>query len=291
MNDGPYMTHDIGARNDPKLVNVEMAMKGQGKAIWWDLVEWLWEAGGYLPMDFKRLAYTMRYCTEEEVRAVVMDFDLFENDGERFWNNSALARIQHKKDVSAKNAENRRGKGSQGVRATTEEGPFNDRSTTDEGSFDNKSINQSINKEINPPRVDARVEERIFEIFFFRNMRDPEEELARFRAHYWDGERWRDPSGVAVKSIDRAAQKWTPEKSGDRFTERGFLAWYKTVYAQMKASSFTTAVLEDLHAVASTGPNTLTLIYYSDGIRSSVESFVREHGLEGGRDLKFVTKN
>lgn len=291
MNDGPYMTHDIGARNDPKLVEIEMAMKGQGKAIWWDLVEWLWEAGGYLPMDFKRLAYTMRYCTEEEVRAVVMDFGLFENDGQRFWNNSALARIQHKKDVSAKNAENRRGKGSQTTTATTDEGTLNGRSTTDERPFDNKSINKSRNKEINPPRGDARAEEeRIFEILFFRNLEEPEKELARFCEHYWDGERWRDPSGAEVKSLDRAAQKWAPEKTGPRFQVQGFLAWYKSLYAQMKADGYTTAVLEDLFTVAVVGKKSFSLVYSSDVVRAEVEAYVREHALESGMELKFITK-
>jgi hypothetical protein len=290
MNDGPYMTHDIGARNDPKLVEIEMAMKGQGKAIWWDLVEWLWEAGGYLPMDFKRLAYTMRYCTEEEVRAVVMDFGLFENDGDRFWNNSALARIQHKKDVSTSRSDARRGASRSG--SATNENQLSDNCPTNENQLSaNKSINKSRNKEINPPRGDARAEEeRIFEILFFRNLEEPEKELARFREHYWDGERWRDPSGAEVKSLDRAAQKWVPEKTGPRFQVQGFLAWYKSLYAQMKADGYTTAVLEDLFTVAVVGKKSFSLVYSSDVVRAEVEAYVREHALESGMELKFITK-
>jgi len=290
MNDGPYMTHDIGARNDPKLVEIEMAMKGQGKAIWWDLVEWLWEAGGYLPMDFKRLAYTMRYCTEEEVRAVVMDFGLFENDGDRFWNNSALARIQHKKDVSTSRSDARRGASRSG--SATNENQLSDNCQTNENQLSaNKSINKSRNKEINPPRGDARAEEeRIFEILFFRNLEEPEKELARFREHYWDGERWRDPSGAEVKSLDRAAQKWVPEKTGPRFQVQGFLAWYKSLYAQMKTDGYTTAVLEDLFTVAVVGKKSFSLVYSSDVVRAEVEAYVREHALESGMELKFITK-
>lgn len=290
MNDGPYMTHDIGARNDPKLVEIEMAMKGQGKAIWWDLVEWLWEAGGYLPMDFKRLAYTMRYCTEEEVRAVVMDFGLFENDGDRFWNNSALARIQHKKDVSTSRSDARRGASRSG--SATNENQLSDNCPTNENQLSaNKSINKSRNKEINPPRGDARAEEeRIFEILFFRNLEEPEKELARFREHYWDGEHWRDPSGAEVKSLDRAAQKWVPEKTGPRFQVQGFLAWYKSLYAQMKTDGYTTAVLEDLFTVAVVGKKSFSLVYSSDVVRAEVEAYVREHALESGMELKFITK-
>ena len=291
MNDGPYMTHDIGARNDPKLVEIEMAMKGQGKAIWWDLVEWLWEAGGFLPMDFKRLAYTMRYCTEEEVRAVVMDFGLFENDGEKFWNNSALARIQHKRDVSTSRSDARRGASRSG--SATNENQLSDNCSTNENQLSaNKSINKSRNKEINPPRGDARAQEdRIFEILFFRNLEEPEKELVRFREHYWDGERWRDPSGAEVKSLDRAAQKWVPEKVGPRFKVQGFLAWYKSLYAQMKADGYSTAVLEDLFTVAVVGKKSFSLVYSSDVVRAEVEAYVREYALESGMELKFINKS
>ena len=292
MSDKPYMTHDLGARNDPKLVAAERASRGLYKAIWWDLAEMVWENGGYLPLDFDNLAYILRYPTPEEVRAVVMDFDLFVNDGERFWNNSALERIQHKQEVSAQAAANRRGKGAaNNSRSTDEERPNNGRTTDENRPFDNKSINKSINKEINPPRAGAPAgdEERIFEILFFRNLADPARELERFRAHYWDGERWRDPSGSLVKSLDRAAQRWTPEKTGDRLPAE-MLNFFKLAYAEAKTQGDgIEGMLEDLKGVGQTGQRSYIISYYTPSIRDRVETFIRENGLERGLTLKFTT--
>ena len=88
-----YLQHDLGARNDPKLLRLQQAMSGQGKAIWWDLVEILWEGEGYAPFDPELISYNLRYCTAAEVKRVITDFDLFGNDGERFWSNGVLARL------------------------------------------------------------------------------------------------------------------------------------------------------------------------------------------------------
>ena len=58
MKDLQYMTHDLGARNDPKLISLQMAMGGQGLAIFWCLVEMLWENDGYLPTDYEAIAFS-----------------------------------------------------------------------------------------------------------------------------------------------------------------------------------------------------------------------------------------
>ena len=88
-----YLQHDLGARNDPKLLRLQQAMSGQGKAIWWDLIEILWEGEGYAPFDPELISYNLRYCTADEVKQVITGFDLFGNDGERFWSNGVLARL------------------------------------------------------------------------------------------------------------------------------------------------------------------------------------------------------
>ena len=100
MKDSPYLTHDIGARNDPKLVKVQMEMGGQGLGIYWCLVEMLWENDGYLPFDSATLAFSLRWASSEDVQKVLTKFGLFENDGEKVWSPSALGRINHKKKVS-----------------------------------------------------------------------------------------------------------------------------------------------------------------------------------------------
>ena len=60
MKDLPYITHDLGARNDPKLLDLQMEMGGQGLAIFWCIVEMLWENDGYIPANFKSIAFSLR---------------------------------------------------------------------------------------------------------------------------------------------------------------------------------------------------------------------------------------
>ena len=53
MKELPYITHDFGARNDPKLMDLQMEMGGQGLGIFWCLVEMLWENGGTIPANLR----------------------------------------------------------------------------------------------------------------------------------------------------------------------------------------------------------------------------------------------
>lgn len=294
MSDKPYMTHDLGARNDPKLVAAERASRGLYKAIWWDLTEMIWENGGYLQMDFDNLAYILRYPSPEEVRAVVLDFDLFLNDGERFWNNSALERIQHKKDVSEKNAENRRGKGSKNDRSTDEERTINDRSTDEKGTFDNKLINKLINKKNNlsargRAREDEEREREIFEIFFFRNFADPVGELDRFRDFYYKDGSWKNSNGREITDIKRTAMEWRPESDAPRFAAQ-FIAWYQDVYAEAKANDGPWfKMIEDLEKVYVKGPRNFTLVFRHLEVREAVAEFIDAHGLYSDLTLNYAT--
>ena len=293
MTDKPYMTHDLGARNDPKLVEAERASRGLYKAIWWDLAEMVWENGGYLPMNFDNLAYLLRYPTPEEVRAVVMDFDLFVNDGEQFWNNSALARIQHKQEVSAQNAANRRGKGAlQVAQKTDEERTMNGRKTNDEGTIDNKLINKLINKNNLSARTRARDEEeekRIFEIFFFRNFADPVGEVDRFFDFYYNDGSWKNSNGRRISNIQNTALEWRPEKTTERFPA-GFLAWYKAVYAENKTQGEPVeGMLTGLDKVGSTGKG-WTIIFNSAKLMKAFVEFVNGNGLKCEREIKCTVK-
>ena len=99
MKEIPYITHDLGARNDPKLMDLQMEMGGQGLAIFWCLIELLWENEGYIPANFKSIAFSLRWCKPAEVEKVAKDFGLFEIDAEgRLFSRSALERIAYKRD-------------------------------------------------------------------------------------------------------------------------------------------------------------------------------------------------
>ena len=110
MKDSQYITHDLGARNDPKLMDLQMEMGGQGLAIFWCLVEMLWENEGYIPANYKSIAFALRWCKPSEVEKVVTGFGLFQVEDGRLFSRSALERITHKRDtIEAKREGGRKG--------------------------------------------------------------------------------------------------------------------------------------------------------------------------------------
>lgn len=89
----PYFSHDEGARNDPKLIEVLMTLGHEGKSVYWDLVEMLYEQGGYLMLSqCKGYAFALRTDCDLILR-LVSDFELFATDGEKFWSETALRRL------------------------------------------------------------------------------------------------------------------------------------------------------------------------------------------------------
>ena len=110
MKETRFLTHDCNARSDPKLLQLQMKMGGEGLGIYWCIVEMLWENDGYLPIDYDIIAFTLRWATVEKVKSVVEDFGLFQSDDTRFWSRSALDRIQRIEDTrEAKSVAGRKG--------------------------------------------------------------------------------------------------------------------------------------------------------------------------------------
>ena len=238
----PYLTHDLGARNDPKLMGMVLEMGGIGKAIWWDLVEMLWEQEGYLPMNFKMLAFDLRYCSPADIERVVTEFNLFQNDGEKFWNVSALARIQHKAKVSESRREARAGAGKKinsepcAEQSENMEEHLSDNSST---NVEQMQYNKSIfNKLTNLNNQDKSIYtacagediESFFIIFHFeKNSRRAAHEVARFLAHY-SPTNWMI-GGQPVKSKEALARKWNVEDPTDRvYKDEKPLQYLKAAY-------------------------------------------------------------
>lgn len=97
-----YFSHDYGSRNDPKLVKVLMKLGQEGKGVYWDIIEMLYEQGGYLMLsDCDSYAFALR-VDEECITKLINDFNLFENDGEKFWSNSVLSRLDKRDSKSQK---------------------------------------------------------------------------------------------------------------------------------------------------------------------------------------------
>jgi len=96
-----YFRHDYNARTDRKLINIIMRHGMQGIGIYWCLVEMLYEECGYLPLEYERITFELR-TDAEVIRSVIHDFDVFENDGDKFWSNAVLERLRWRCEKSEK---------------------------------------------------------------------------------------------------------------------------------------------------------------------------------------------
>ena len=306
MKDSPYLTHDIGARNDPKLVKVQMEMGGQGLGIYWCLVEMLWENDGYLPFDSATLAFSLRWASPEDVQKVLTKFGLFENDGEKVWSPSALGRINHKKKVSeikagagrrgglqkaANRAASDSGEDSTGVADAKQMPDSAAGSATDVPApinKYNKSINQSRNFSIPPSAADRK---RLLEIFFFENnFTDPAGEVERFIGHY-GGRGWNFGDGQPVVDLFSAAKNWKPSDGKNTRFPQAFRNWYKMVYAcYVNAGNDPADMLVGL--VNATGSaKSVSLTYRNAEVGMRVMTFVKGQQLDSGWQIEWKKSN
>lgn len=292
---GNYFSHDYGARNDPKLLELQMEMGGQGLAIWWCLVEMLWENGGYLPKNFKSIAFSLHWATADEVRKVVEGFELFQWDDEKFWNNSALGRIEKRKKISESRAGAGRASGAS-RRANAEqpgdqgEQVLNKCSTSVE-QVGNKEINKEKNNQRNfsiPPSPAER--KRLFEIFFFENFRNPTREVGRFVDHY-AARGWIFSDGKPVVDMFAAAKNWKPEDGLKNRYPGEFISWYKMVVnganGRFEGRPW---MVQDLVLVQARN-RCLDLTYKTRSECAAVKEFVQGNNLDTGWEINWSWRN
>ena len=98
-----YFPHDYHARHDLKLESIilsEVGVKGIG--IYWCIVEMLYEQDGYIKVShIGRIANALR-CEEISIKSVIFDFELFDNDDEKFWSRAVLSRLIERREKSEK---------------------------------------------------------------------------------------------------------------------------------------------------------------------------------------------
>lgn len=95
-----YFPHDYHARHDPKLERLRMELGPISDGIFWDIVEMLYEEGGYLTISDIPL-YSKMLNTDEHMLNKVVN-TLFLTDGDRFYNQSLLDRLEHLQNVIEK---------------------------------------------------------------------------------------------------------------------------------------------------------------------------------------------
>lgn len=97
-----YFQHDYNARNDPKLQDVLIDLGVEGIGVFWCIIEQLYEQGGTLPLrSCKSIAFAL-HADCKVVDLLVYNYGLFKNDGEKFWSESVLNRLNRREDISDK---------------------------------------------------------------------------------------------------------------------------------------------------------------------------------------------
>lgn len=290
MKELPYITHDFGARNDPKLMDLQMDMGGQGLGIFWCLVEMLWENGGTIPANYKSIAFALRWCKPAEVEKVVTCYGLFEVSDGTISSHSATARIAEMrtyfgaKSAAGKKGAERRWNGTANSNAIAQ--PMADKS--DANGLTNILTNKQTNKHSinNTPLTAAD----FFEIFFFENVNDPAGEADRFMAYY-EGRGWKYQDGTPVTDFERAAKAWKPLKAGPRWDAEG-LRWYRAVWnaARNRVPEAQELFLRRLTNITRKD-NKLALRFKDAGTAQYVAGFIIENDLAGDWLLDYRIEN
>jgi len=96
-----YFTHDYGARNDPKLINLQIKHGMTGIGCYWCLVEMLFEQGGEIPLDYDRIGFTLRTDTNV-IKSIIEDFNLFIFADNLISSKSVIKRIEIRNEKSLK---------------------------------------------------------------------------------------------------------------------------------------------------------------------------------------------
>ena len=246
-----YLQHDLNARNDPKILELTQAMKGQGKAIWWDLIEMLWEAEGYLPYKPELIAYGLRYCTAKEVERVINDFNLFDHDDEQFWSNGVLSRLGKQREA----AERRSRAGQTAAAARWDKSPSDDGNPAESPENAGKPEGPVIGESETVRRAMAKcgptsrallenyagpvgdLEEFIRVFHFERNVSRAWEETAKFIKNYQPNGWCRKGAAMPVKDRIALARGWDIAMPFDKvFTNPAPLSYLNQVFIKLQGT-------------------------------------------------------
>lgn len=257
--DALYFSHDFGARNDPKLQEVQMQMGMEGIGIYWCVVEMLYEQGGYLPLSALRgMAYAL-HTDEAKLRQVIEGFDLFgQTEDGLFYSSSVITRIERKRKIS----EARRLAGQAGAAVTNGRRSANaeqlpdifeqmpeapeapapapaadggDSSVADMIIARSGPSTQATLQSYTGPRADI---ESFFAVFHFeKDVKSAQAEVARFIKQY-------QPSGWCRRGSDRPvrdrvalARGFDQQPGTDRaYNDARPLSYLRQVYERLRAS-------------------------------------------------------
>jgi len=291
MKDLPYITHDFGARNDPKLMDLQMDMAGQGLGIFWCLVEMLWENGGSIPANYRSIAFALRWCTADEVEKVVTGYGLFEVTDGMISSHSATVRIAEMRSYfGAKAAAGRKG-AERRWNGTANSTPIAQpmAGQCDANGLTNLLTNKQTNKLTNNNTPLTAAE--IFEIFLLElNFKDPDGEAVRCLEYYTDRE-WTYQDGTPVTDYEQAVRGWKPAKAGKRWDSEA-LGWYRAVYAaaQGRMEDARSVFVQGISNIRRKGQD-IALVYRTKADALAVGRFIIDNDLAGDWRIDYRVDN
>ena len=108
MKDAYYFSHDSNARHDPKICMMRSDYGGEGYGWYWIIVEMLRDETEYkMRLQFVRYAVAMQLqCAPDAAEKYIDDcikrYELFASDGDFFWSNSLIRRMEKRQVKSQK---------------------------------------------------------------------------------------------------------------------------------------------------------------------------------------------
>lgn len=110
--DAYYFSHDSNARHDPKILSMRSVYGSQGYGWYWILIEMMSEQQGYKLKHTQWVTNAIAMellceanSAEKFVNSCITEFELFTSDGEYFWSESLIRRMNLKEEKRKKKVE------------------------------------------------------------------------------------------------------------------------------------------------------------------------------------------
>ena len=218
-----YFPHDYNARNDPKLQNVLIDLGVEGIGVFWCIIEQLYEQGGTLPISScKSIAFAL-HVDCKVVESLIFDFDLFPNDGEKFWSESVNTRLCKMNSIRDKRREaiSRR---------------WSKKQSVDTGQIDTNvsEIDTNVSEiDTNVSEIDTNVS-----LVYPQLFKEKEKKVDKEKKKENIEEKENTPKGVKEKEKSETAKRFVPptfeeakarmEEMGYTFDVESFIAFYQS---------------------------------------------------------------
>lgn len=248
-----YFSHDSNARDDEKILAMRIDLGWEAYGLYWALIEMLRDASDYmLKANFKVLAFSL-HTTPDLLQQIICNYGLFSftEDGDSFFSHSLTKRMEEKEIVSKKrraSAGNRWGKtvetdaNAEQVECKCNANAMQMHSETDANAeqmhpqIKVKESKVKESKEYSSPRTregasapSEEEKDEFYKIFFWRNLKNPTQELQRFLSH---NTQYGWKLNNTPEKRREAALNWAPESNGDRVSKNFLTAW-REIYKKL----------------------------------------------------------